>query len=119
MATLNWMLNEIKKAKLSLHQTLYLFILSNPTPEMREIDEKNYSLMARNISDNLIAKLNIPDPMKWISNFRLTTHFSDITYEDLKDKELLSEFKQKKISDKDEENRLADFGKGIKINTES
>ena len=49
-----------------------------------------------------------------IKNFELRKYFSDITYEDLSDPELLNEFKERGLIDEEDENNLADFSKGIK-----
>ena len=109
------MINEIKNAKEELKSTLYNFWVSNPTQEMLNMGEKNQKIMAQDASERAVHNLDFPDPYKrWIRNLKIEVYYSDITYEDLGNKELLSELKEKAIIDKEDETYLADFSKGIK-----
>ena len=108
------MLEELKNAKAELQKTLKLFLIENPTDDMISIGKDNYSSMAENLSESIIGKINFPEPSQMIKNFKLQTYYSDITYEDLSDPELLNEFKEKGLIDEEDENNLADFSKGIK-----
>jgi len=44
----------------------------------------------------------------------LKLYFSDITFEDMKNKEFIQEFKEHNLTDVADANQLADFSKGIK-----
>jgi hypothetical protein len=108
------MRDELKKAKTELQKTLKSFLIENPTDDMERMGKENYSLMAADLSESIIGKINFPEPSQMIKNFELQTYFSDITYEDLSDPELLNEFKEKGLINEEDENNLADFSKGIK-----
>lgn len=110
------MLEEIKKSKQFLKENLYAFLMDNPTDDMKKMGVQNYKVIADNISSTLVDKLPLPDPIKIINNFNVKVIFSDLTYEDLKDNELIKELTEKKILEGDEIWPLADFGKGVIIN---
>jgi len=50
-----------------------------------------------------------------MSEFELTTHFSDITIEDLGNEKLVKELFERKLIDDFDINNLADFGKAIAL----
>lgn len=110
------MLEEIKKSKHFLKENLHDFLIDNPTDDMKKMGVQNYQVIADNIASRLVERLPIPDPIKIINDFNLKVIFSDLTHEDLSDKELIKELKDKKIFEEDELSPLADFGKGIIIN---
>jgi hypothetical protein len=110
------MLEEIKKSKHFLKENLFDFLMDNPTDDMKKMGVQNYQVIADNISNTLVDKLPIPDPIKIINNFNVKVIFSDLTYEDLRDNELINELTEKKILEGDEIWPLADFGKGVIIN---
>ena len=110
------MLEEIKKSKHFLKENLYDFLMDNPTDDMKKMGVQNYQVIADNISSTVVERLPIPDPIKIIDNFNLKIVFSDLTYEDMSDQELLQELTEKKILEQDELWPLADFGKGVIIN---
>ena len=49
------------------------------------------------------------------SRFKITTHFSDITFEDLKNQELIEELCNRGLIEKKDLNALAEFSKGIEL----
>jgi len=109
------MIDEIKNAKEELKSTLYNFWVNNPTQEMINMGEKNQKIMAQDASERAVNNLDFPDPYKrWVKNLKIEVYYSDITYEDLGNEELLSELKEKEVIDKEDETHLADFSKGIK-----
>lgn len=110
------MLEEIKSSKHSLKESLFNFLLDNPTEDMRMMGVQNYRVIADNIANTLVDKLAIPDPLRIIEKFKIKVIFSDLTYEDLSDQELVEELIEKKILNDGEMKSMASFGKGIFIN---
>jgi len=109
------MINDIKYVKEELKETLYDFMLNNPTREMINLGEENKELMARDRAARIIDSFKMPDPYsQWLKNLRIEAYYSDITYEDLGREELLEELYEKGLIDEEDENNLADFSKGIK-----
>lgn len=109
------MLNEIKNTEKELKSTLYNFWKNNPTEDMRNMGEENMDLMARDKADRAVKSIEFPEPQKrWIKNLKIEVYYSDITYEDLGNAELLKELKEKELIDQADETNLADFSKGIK-----
>ena len=109
------MLSEIKNTEKELNSTLYNFWKNNPTEDMRNMGEENMDLMARDKADRAVKSIEFPEPQsRWIKNLKIEVHYSDITYEDLGNAELLKELKEKELIDQADETNLADFSKGIK-----
>jgi hypothetical protein len=103
-------INEGRKSnnsKQSFKESLHNFLLDNPTEDMLMMGKSNYEILANEISGSLVNRLSIPDPLKII--------FSDLTYEDLSDQELVSESIEKKILDENEKRQSATFGRSIDI----
>jgi hypothetical protein len=110
------MQNEIEMAKKGLIKTLSSFLVENPLEEMESMRREDFPLIAKNISTNLVnSKVNIPDPTKWINGFQIETNFSDITFEDLKDKTLLDELYKNGIIKNEDSKHLAIFGRGVSL----
>ncbi len=109
------MVEEIKKSKKFLKESLYSFLLDNPTDDMKKMGIKNYQVIAENISGTLVDKLSMPDPLRIIDKFSFKLIFSDLTFEDLSDKELIKELSEKNILDQNEKEPLSVFGKGIEL----
>lgn len=109
------MIDELESAKTNLQSTLEAFLIENPTDEMINMGQNNFSIMAKSISTALVSKINV-DPAIMISKFKIDCHFADITFEDLSDTDLLNEFVEKKLIGDTDINKLAEFGQGIKVN---
>jgi hypothetical protein len=84
-----------------------MFINADQAYQLKEAEK-----LAKNIVNNIIKWPKAHDLM---SEFELTTHFSDITIEDLKNEKLVKEFLERKLIDDSDINNLADFGKAISI----
>lgn len=110
------MLEEIKRSKHSLKESLCNFLLDNPTEDMKMMGDQNHQVIADNIANTLVDKLAIPDPVRIIEKFKIKVIFSDLTYEDLSDQELVKELIEKRLLKEGEMKSLASFGKGININ---
>lgn len=65
--------------------------------------------------DKVISNIKWPAAHQLFENFELNVFYSDITYEDLNNKELIKELKDKKLFSNEDDNLLAEFGTGIKI----
>jgi hypothetical protein len=106
---------EIDIAITSMQHTLKLFYLENPTEDMKMMGKSNYQMMAENLSKSTVHHIKFPDPMHWIKNLSIKYFFSDITFEDLKNRELLEELHKKEVIEEADIKYLTDFGKGIGI----
>lgn len=111
------MIKEINSAKENLKNTLYEFLLENPTEKMQKMGKDNFDSIADYNAQALIGKIRFPDPSATLLNWNIDTNFSDITREDLGNKEFLEELKEREIITDADINELADFGHGIEINT--
>lgn len=109
------LLDEINTSKDNIKKSLFEFLIDNPTEDMIKLGKDNYIIIAEDISKTLIHKLHFPDPIKLIDNFKFKIYFSDLTYEDLSDKELINELIERNLFAENEKDSLADFGRGIKI----
>jgi hypothetical protein len=113
------MLSEMKDTEEELKSTLYDFWKNNPTEDMRHIGKENMDLMARDKADRAVKLIDFPKPYeRWLKKLEIVVHYSDITYEDLGNENLLKELKEKGLIEKAEEVNLADFSKGIKYKEE-
>ncbi len=105
----------IKSARKELKFTLETFLLDNPSEEMKVFGEPNFNLTASNIAEGLIRKIRFPDPAKLIKEFQITTTFSDLTYEDIKDQTFINELKKRNLITEMDEKQIAHFETGYRI----
>jgi len=65
--------------------------------------------------DKVISNIKWPAAHQLFENFELNVFYSDITYEDLNNKELIKELKDKMLFSDEDDTLLAEFGIGIRI----
>ncbi|NVN96637.1 hypothetical protein HXX01_00035 [Candidatus Nomurabacteria bacterium] len=115
------MSEQIELTKNRLLNELTDFFIENPQ-EISSIGDlfQSYSdeyvmSEARNLANKTFWKINWPSPHELVADFKLVRHCSDITFEDLSNKDLIEEFKKRELITDADINNLAEFGKGIKI----
>lgn len=115
--------DQIEKTKKSLLKDLIDFFSKNPDIIfsdknlffIQESDPKYILQEAENLANETIYKIKWPKAHDLMSEFELTTHFSDLTIEDLKNEKLIKEFLERKLIDDSDIHNLADFGKAITV----
>ena len=110
---------EIDLSKEKLSKTLYDFLLSNPTDDMKFFGAPNHPRMAKSISDALVNNLKIPDIAVLLRNLKVEIQFSDITYEDLRNEELLNELKEKELINEADVHEITKFGSVVEVAVEN
>lgn len=111
---------KIKETKASLLKELTSFYIDNP----KLISENDLFLKqdssyrkseAENIANKIIHKISWPKAFELLSEMNLSLHYSNITFEDLSNKDLLEELITRKVITEADKTSLADFGKGIDL----
>ena len=114
--------NQINQSKIRLLTDLIDFFIANPKslfpnhPNLWEGNQSYIQQSAKSKAEEIIYRIKWPEAHLLVDDFKLSVQFSDITFEDLKSPEFVSELKDCKLIDEIDENRLAVFGKGVKIN---
>ena len=86
--------DHIENTKKKLENDLTEFFVQNKEEIFKSIslllnDTVYIRREAENLAKETIYKIKWPKAFELISRFKITTHFSDITFEDLKNKELI------------------------------
>lgn len=102
--------DQINSRKETLQKILTEFFTKNP--EFTTGSKTNASDMANVI----IYHIKWPNEAELTRAFKITTQYSDITFEDLQNKELINELFSRNLINEHDKNSLADFGKAIKVN---
>lgn len=111
---------QINSTKESLMSDLIKFFIDNPKelfPGREDIWEKDEYIksQARTVAEFIVNRIKWPKPHLMVDTFELVTNYSDITYENLKDKDFIKELKEIGLIKAEDERYLADFGKGIGV----
>jgi hypothetical protein len=78
--------------------------------------ENDYVLHeAKNLAKETISKIRWPKAIELLDVFKINTYYSDITFEDLKNKELVNELIDKGLINSYDINNLTQLGKGIDV----
>lgn len=115
---------QIDQTKTKLLEDLIEFFMANPKalfpnhPNLWEGNQVYIKQAAKSNAAEIIHRVNWPKAHLLVNGFKLSVQFSDITYEDLKSKDFVNELKQCNLIDESDKSRLAEFGKGVKINPE-
>jgi len=97
------------------------FFIANPKslfPKHPNLWERNQSYIeqaAKSKAEEIIYRIKWPEAHLLVEDFKLNVQYSEITYEDLKNKEFVNELKECNLIDESDESLLADFGKGVEI----
>jgi hypothetical protein len=109
----------INQTKANLLKELTQFLKENPRtlfpqhPHLWENDLDYLQSSAESKASEIIYRIKWPEAHVLISDFKMEAQYSEITFEDLKNKEFIKELKACGLIDTEDENQLAEFGKGI------
>lgn len=112
---------ESLKTETKFKDQLYNYLIANPKKLFSEDSQwiKNDNAIRRAALNKIASnKIHWPNYHKLLDKMNLKTFFSDITIEDLKNKELLKDFAEKGIISDVDANELAEFNKSILANPE-
>lgn len=111
---------QIKETKHGLLKQLSDFYIQNmgavASSDLFANSSPEYKLSrAKELSEDIIYQIKWPIPHLILSDFKFNVQFSDITFEDLQNKDLIKELIEKKLISGDDISNLADFGKAIDV----
>lgn len=112
----------INQTKTNLLKELTDFLKENPKtlfpdhPHLWENDADYIQTSAEAKAMEIIYRIRWPEAHVLLSDFKLEAQYSDITFEDLKNKQFIAELKSCGLIDEEDESQLAEFGKGIGTN---
>ena len=111
---------QIKETKQGLLKQLSDFYMQNmdavASSDLFANSSPEYKLSrAKELSEDIIYRIKWPVPHLILSDFKFNVQFSDITFEDLQNKELIKELIEKKIIVGSDISNLAEFGKAIEV----
>ena len=119
--TINNLAIQIVSTKKRLLNDLIDFFIANPKalfpkhPNLWSDNEDYVRSEATTFAEETIHKIKWPKAHLLVDEFKLIKQYSDITIEDLKNKDFISEIKEVGLIDQEDINLLAEFGIGIKI----
>jgi hypothetical protein len=109
----------INQTKGNLLTELKDFLKENPKtlfpshPHLWQDNAEYIGESAKAKAEEIIFKIRWPEAHLLVSEFKLEVQYSDITFEDLKNKQFIEELKACGLIDEKDENQLAEFSKGI------
>jgi hypothetical protein len=98
------------------------FFIANPKvlfPDHPNLWEGNNSYIqqsAKSRAEKIIHHINWPEAHLLVDGFKLIYQYSDITFEDLKNEEFVSELAESGLINEVDSNQLAEFGKAVALN---
>jgi hypothetical protein len=119
--TINNLAGQINTTKKRLLKDLTDFFIANPKalfPDHSNLWQNNDDYVkeeAPALAEEIVYKIKWPKAHLLVEEFKLIIQYSDITIEDLKNKDFISEIKEVGLINQKDINHLAEFGIGIKI----
>lgn len=113
--------SEIVKTKKQLKEEWRVIIKQFP-PEELKVMKKNseeFKNALEFILERMESEIDFPDVEKLISEFSLYAFYSELTWNDLQDENLLTELAKKGFINKNEREQIADFKKTLETKKES
>ena len=116
---------QINESKDRLLDDLVEFFIANPKalfPEHPNLWENNNEYIekaAKSAANTIIYKIKWPQAHLLVDGIKLIHQYSDITFEDLKSNEFVAGLIECGLINEAEKDKIAKFGKGISINSES
>jgi hypothetical protein len=104
----NQLQQAINKSYDMLEKELGIFFKQNPPDHTQTLDGDLKDRAIKDEINKIMYRIKIPKAHDLISNFKLKTHFYDLTWEDLSDEILVSWFKEKGLISREDEEELAD-----------
>lgn len=112
---------QIEETRERLKTDLCEFFNANPKalfpnhPNLWEGHESYIQKEAKPTSEEIIFHMKWPKAHLLVDGFNLIYQYSDITFEDLKNKEFVQELAESGLIDEADSNKLANFSKGIEL----
>ncbi len=109
---------EIIKTKAAIRDSLKQFFINNPTETLSELNGETLEQGAEQEANDIVGRIHFPSAKKLLENLRLEKFYYDLTWEDLKDREVIEEFKEKRLITEDEMSNLIIMSQAYEINTD-
>lgn len=112
---------QIEQAKERLLKDLIDFFINNPKaifpnhPNLWEGSTHYIEKESQSIANEIIYHIKWPRAHLLVDKLKLTLHFSDITFEDLKNEEFINELFEKGLISEANKGQLANFGEAISL----
>jgi hypothetical protein len=94
---LNRLQEEIQKSQDRIWENLYTFLIDNQPKELKGLQGNVLQNAVKNITNKIMASIHFPYATKMLSALKLEWHFYDITWQDLKDKDVIEEMQKHKL----------------------
>ena len=88
-------------------------------PFFKFIANKNKDEINKEIQlhvEKIVNSIKWPDAQQLLENFKLETYYSDITFEDLNNIELINELKSRGLINAEDNEKLSTFSQGVELN---
>lgn len=113
--------NEIETTKKEVSEQLISFYsqYNEELPFFKFIANKNKDEINKEIQlhvEKIVNSIKWPDAQQLLENFKLETYYSDITFEDLNNIELINELKSRGLINTEDDEKLSTFSQGIELN---
>ncbi len=114
---------QINETRERLLTDLTEFFIANPKalfPDHPNLWGGNKSYIqqsAKSRAEKIIHQINWPEAHLLVDSFKLIYQYSDITFEDLKNEEFVSELAESGLINEADSNQLAEFGKAVTLNS--
>jgi hypothetical protein len=93
---------EILNSEDRIRKELQLFLEENPPDDVKNYKPDIRKRKIEHFINELFGKVNFPKAMDLLDNISIKYHYYDLTFEDLKAQELLDEFEEKGIMNKND-----------------
>jgi hypothetical protein len=105
---------EIEKTKSSLKKEWISLFRKNPPEGLKDLkDLTEFETGLNQLVEIMILRISFPSVEKIVSEFSLSAYYSDLTWEDLSDEELLQELCEKRVIEAKDQQRLANFKRAV------
>lgn len=117
--TLTQISEQISSTKKQLLVDLVEFLEANPKalfpdhPHLWQNNQEYIRSAANSKAEEIIYRIKWPEAHALVDDFKLEVQYSDITFEDLKNKQFIDELKDCGLINSADEHQLAEFSKGI------
>lgn len=93
----NELQKEINKTIAVLREELTMFFRKNPPIEYQYYEESVLNDSIKNSVEKILTKIKFPHPSDMLDKLGITLHYYDLTFQDIQDKELISEMRDRGI----------------------
>ncbi len=100
---------EILNSEDRIRNELKSFLKENPPDNIKNLTDNTRQRKIEQYVNSIIGSIKFPDAKDLLNNVRIVLNFYDLTFEDFKDSELLSEFMFKGIMDENDIDSIVKF----------